>query len=126
MKGMDRETGKEIEAWEYCWVRIVDRLRTLRGTRVRRHRYGSVIPRIIDRPQNQDLLLELTLSIITCLHDPEEGEPDFRVGRVDISQMGADGILRVEIHGIHFPRGHLGDYSVYEGRSGNLVLARTA
>ena len=124
MPGMNSLTGQKIENWEYCWQRIADRLKTLKGTRVMRHEYGSIIPRIIDRPQNYELLLELTLSIVSCLHDPVEGEPCFRVGRVALGSMSAEGFVRVDIHGVYFPRGHLGDYSVYENRTGDLVLVR--
>ena len=52
MNGMDRATGKPLSGVDHLRQSIADILTTPIGTRVMRREYGSLLPDMIDQPQN--------------------------------------------------------------------------
>ena len=59
MLGMDKNTGKAISGHAHLSQRLDDILTTPLGSRVMRRDYGSRLPRLVDRPMNASLKLDL-------------------------------------------------------------------
>ena len=53
MNGMDRRTGKMIVGTDHLEQSIDDILGTPLGTRLGRREYGSLVPQLIDQPNNE-------------------------------------------------------------------------
>lgn len=52
MNGMDRETGKSLGGTDHLKQSIADILGTPLGTRLARREYGSMLPQLLDQPNN--------------------------------------------------------------------------
>lgn len=115
MVGIHRSTGETLDGWAHVEQSIIDIFTTLIGTRVIRRDYGSNIPDLIDRPQNRDLILEVALEGGEAL---DKWEPRFRLRGLGIEQAGGDGRVAIDLVGDHYPRGHLGDWSIVENDRG--------
>jgi phage baseplate assembly protein W len=134
MSGTNRETGAEISVpWEHCAQSIADILTTRIGERVMRRDYGSELLDLIDRPAENDLVLECTMAIGTAL---DKWEPRFVFkglgitgplkgvfGLEAIPDVGKmrNGEFQIDIVGDFYPRGHLGDYTTLESDRGFSV-----
>jgi len=113
--GIDARTGKVLIGWPHCVQSIGTILNTELRERAQRRGFGSQLPRRIDRPQNQEAILDIYIDIAEAL-EPREveghqyGEPGFVLLRVslDASEMGQVTVL---LSGVFFENGHLGDYS---------------
>lgn len=111
MAGLNRLTFQPMTGWEHTWQSITDIFNTRIGTRVMRRDYGSLIPDLIDRPGTQDRVVDVAMAAADAL---EKWEPRFALYRVSIEDAGPDGVFQIDIYGRYYPRGHLGDFSVYE------------
>ncbi|MBO6553258.1 MAG: hypothetical protein JJ926_03810 [Roseitalea sp.] len=56
---MDRHTGEIITGWEYIFQSVDDLFTTRFRERAERRPYGSAVPDAIDRPINDDLVLDV-------------------------------------------------------------------
>ena len=85
-----------------------------------RRDFGSDLPELIDRKMTAANILKVyaasALAIIRW-------EPRFRMKAGRVASATADGKLSIEIFGLYYPRGHLGDYSVAENVSTRVVYA---
>ena len=109
--GLSRIDGSPIGGWEHTWQSILDILTTPIGSRVMRRDYGSLVPELIDRPGTQERIADVTIAVAEAL---DLWEPRFAVYRISIEDAGQDGAFDLHLFGRYFPRGHLGDFSVYE------------
>lgn len=121
--GIDRHSGKVLTGWDHCVQSIQTILSTELRERVQRRGLGSHLLRNIDRPQNQDTVLDIYMDVADALEPRiveghQYGEPGFVLLRVklDAGEMGKVVIL---LSGVFFENGHLGDY-------GNPVSAQIA
>lgn len=85
MNGMST-TGKAISGVEHLRQSIADILTTPIGSRVMRREYGSLLPELIDQPQNAGTEVRLFSAITTALM---QWEPRLRLSRVSIQRTGA-------------------------------------
>ena len=53
MIGMDRETGARLAGADHLEQSIADILGTPVGTRLARREYGSLVPQLLDQPNNE-------------------------------------------------------------------------
>lgn len=122
MVGMDRRTGKALDAegLEHLVQSIADILSTPKLTRVWRRDYGSDGIYLIDKPALQETLLDFTLALGEAI---DKWEPRYRLRRVWFEEAGPDGRFILNIDGIHFPRGHLGDFTTGIQRGVELPFA---
>lgn len=81
MAGLSRETGKRLEFADHLRQSIVDILTTPIGTRVHRRDYGSILPRLVDRPVNTSLVSSVISGVAESL---VKWEPRIRVERVKL------------------------------------------
>jgi phage baseplate assembly protein W len=111
--GIDRETGQLLAGWDDCVQSIGVILTTRIGWRVMRRRFGSRIRDLQDLNPAPATLLRLYVAIAEALR---LWEPGFRLTKVAVTRIGADGVALFEIEGRFYPRGHLGDFGVGELR----------
>lgn len=117
--GIDAQTGKPLSDWEHVQQSIAKILTTPIGTRVMRRDFGSDIPNLVDAkmiPKNILLLYSAAALAI------ERWEPRFRMSAGNVARLSADGVIALNIYGIYYPRGHLGDYSIAETKSARVIV----
>lgn len=106
--------GRVQTGWEHVVECIRRILSTELGSRVQRRDFGSLIPRLLDKPQNEETLVNFYMATAEALYPRRVrgqwyGEPCFRLERctLDASVLGEVSLL---ISGSYLPRGHLGDF----------------
>lgn len=85
MNGMST-SGKPISGLDHLRQSIADILTTPIGSRVMRRDYGSLLPSLIDQPQNNATTLRLYSAITSALM---RWEPRIRLSRVTIQHIAA-------------------------------------
>lgn len=96
MRGMSRTTGKALEGSGHIIASIHDILTTPKGSRVMLREYGSDVPSLVDRPQNELLDVELQAAVAQAL---DRWEPRFKLSSVWISGRSASGRITIGIEG---------------------------
>lgn len=94
MLGMDRNTGMRLEGWPHVAQSIGDILTTRVGTRVERRPYGSDVPNLIDKPQNDDTIMNLFSEIAIAL---DRWEPRVLLKNIQVLSASADGEFELAI-----------------------------
>jgi len=85
MNGMST-TGKPLSGLDHLRQSIADILTTPIGSRVMRRDYGSLLPSLIDQPQNNATTVRLYSAITSALM---RWEPRSRLSRVSIEHTAA-------------------------------------
>ena len=94
MTGINNQTGKNMPRAEHIRQSIADILFTPIGTRICREDYGSMLPELIDHPQNGAMNLRLAAaSYMAIMH----WEPRIIVQRITSSDTGMAGARTIEI-----------------------------
>ena len=113
--GLDARTGRPPYGWAHAVQSITKILTTELNSRVQRREFGSEQIRIIDRPQNEETIMDLYVATAQALEPRviegrQYGEPGFVLLRtsIDASEPGRVAML---LGGVFFENGHLGDYS---------------
>ncbi|WP_264706146.1 GPW/gp25 family protein [Wolbachia endosymbiont (group A) of Ancistrocerus nigricornis] len=107
MKGMNKETGKELEGIEHLKQSIIDILTTPINSRVMRRDYGSRLFELVDKPINRDLTLEIYAAVAEAL---EKWEKRFKLEKVKITEVKEGKVILV-LEGIYLPEGKFIDIS---------------
>ncbi|MCW7550913.1 GPW/gp25 family protein [Photorhabdus sp. APURE] len=93
--GMNRQTGQNLTDLAHVRQSVSDILLTPVGSRLARRTYGSLLPELIDWPQNDALLLQVMAASYTAI---SRWEP--RVSLTDITiNTQQDGKMTVDISG---------------------------
>lgn len=92
---MNRHTGEIIGEEDHIVQSIVDILTTRIGTRVMRRDYGSLIPELIDQPQNPATRLRLYAASAMAIM---QWEPRIALSKVrlDVDSLSGSAILEIE------------------------------
>lgn len=92
---MNRHTGETIGEEDHIIQSIVDILTTRIGTRVMRRDYGSLIPELIDQPQNSATRLRLYAASAMAIM---QWEPRITLSKVrlDVDSMTGAATLEIE------------------------------
>lgn len=101
MKGMDVNTGKELEGIEHLKQSIIDILTTPIGSRVMRREYGSRLFELVDRPINRDFTLEIFSATAEAL---EKWERRFKLEKVKITEV-KEGRVTLNLEGVYLSEG---------------------
>lgn len=113
--GIDRKTGAILVGWPHVAQSIVTIVTTELGERVQRRDFGSNVPGLIDRPQNQETLLQFFVAIAEAL-EPRQvrnsiyGEPRFLVEQILVN-VDTPGEMVVAMTGTYLPDGHKGQFA---------------
>lgn len=125
MAGFDRRTGKPLGGWEHTSQSLGVLVTTELGERVMRHRLGNRGTGLLDKPGNALTIIDHFVAIQDAIEPRlvngfQYGEPRFDLAR--IRPRGSEsGLFTFELIGLYYPRGHLGDFSVYETRTATVV-----
>ncbi|MEQ1965793.1 GPW/gp25 family protein [Xenorhabdus nematophila] len=95
--GMDCNSGRILSESNHIRQSIADILITPIGSRVMRREYGSLLPNLIDQPQNPALRLKI---MSACYMALLRWEPRIRLQTINYLRSG-QGELSVEISGVN-------------------------
>lgn len=118
--GTSAVTGAPLSDWDDTEQSIRCIMKTPKGSRVMRRTFGSNVPDFVDQKMTRRSILGLYSSAATALL---LWEPRFRMTSGRVSKADETGEISVDLYGIYYPRGHLGDYSVSESKSVRVVYA---
>lgn len=94
---MNRITGKTITGLEHLRQSIGDILATPIGSRVMRRDYGSLVPALIDHPDNLNTQVRVYAAVASALM---RWEPRFRLTRIESErEKGRAGYVLFRLHG---------------------------
>jgi hypothetical protein len=99
---MDRTTGRHITGIAHVRQSVADILTTPLGTRLQRRNYGSLLPNLIDQPDNAHTRLRCYAAIASALM---KWEPRLRITRVGLQSGDEPGQAVVTLEGEHLPSG---------------------
>lgn len=107
--GMDRNTGKRIDGLPRIAQRIADVLTTPKGARVMRRDYGSILPKLIDMPDNAATRLLLGAASAAAI---ARWIPELSLTSAKIIDGGADGRATLAIAGYRLDLPKQPDFSL--------------
>lgn len=99
MKGMNANTGKELDGVEHLKQSIIDILTTPIGSRIMCRNYGSKLFELVDKPINKDFTLEVYAAVAESL---QKWETRFKLEKVKITEI-KEGKVTLELKGIYLP-----------------------
>lgn len=99
---MNRTTGETVTGVEHLRQSIVDVLTTPLGTRIARRTYGSLLPDLVDQPDNPLTRLRMYAATASALM---RWEPRLRVTRVQLDSGPAAGQVTLALTGEYMPTG---------------------
>jgi len=79
MIGMDRRTGRAINAWDQFVSRVTQVMTTHVGTREHRRAFGSRVPECLGKNMSDELLLQAQGYAVEAFYNPANGITDFSV-----------------------------------------------
>lgn len=91
---MDRATGRRITGLQHLRQSVADILTTPLGSRLQRRSYGSLLPSLIDQPDNPATRLRLYSATVAALM---RWEPRLRITRVQIAAGDAPGRVVLDL-----------------------------
>lgn len=100
MTGMHRTTGRAVGDLAHLRQSIAVILTTPIGSRVMRRDFGSLLPELIDQPDNGRTRVLLYSAIAGALM---RWEPRLRIARVRIERGAAAGQAVIELDGLYIP-----------------------
>ncbi len=125
MAGMCRHTGRLLSGWDEIKQSLIMIITTAKGSRILRREFGSGVPELLDKPTNEMTMIDTYVAIVEAIeprivNGRQYGEPRFAL--VSIVPNGDEtGVVSFELTGIEFPRGHVGDFSIYNYRAFSLT-----
>lgn len=93
---MDSTTGRHITGIAHVRQSVADILTTPLGSRLERRNYGSLLPSLIDQPDNAHTRLRCYAAIASALM---KWEPRLRVTRVGMTAGDRPGQATVDLQG---------------------------
>ena len=99
---MNRTTGQAIDGMQHLKQSVADILTTPLGTRIARRTYGSLLPDLVDQPDNPLTRLRMYAATASAL---TRREPRLRVTRVQLASGPAAGQVTLELTGEFVPTG---------------------
>ncbi|CAM3993946.1 GPW/gp25 family protein [Xenorhabdus thuongxuanensis] len=95
--GMNRQTGRELTDLAHIRQSVSDILLTPVGSRIARRTYGSLLPELIDWPQNSALRLQVMAACYTAI---SRWEPRVTLTAITMDTL-PDGKMVVDITGAY-------------------------
>ncbi len=101
MSGMNRSGGRAVEGIEHLRQSIGDILSTPIGSRIARRTYGSLLPELIDQPDNGTTRVRMCAATAGALM---RWEPRIRVSRITLERGDRPGQVLLDLAGLYIPR----------------------
>lgn len=98
---MNLLTGRALDGLDHLRQSIVEILTTPIGSRVARRTYGSLLPELIDHPDNGATRVRLYAATAGALM---RWEPRLRLSRIALERGERPGQVAIGIDGIYVPR----------------------
>ena len=112
--GIDRNTGRLLRGFDHAVQSVRVILSTRRNTRVMRLDFGSDLRKLRGENLTADNVLKAYAEIVDAVHSQE---PNIRIVEVMPWRLdGRAGVIGFLLSVLHYPFGHLGDYSVSEAQ----------
>jgi phage baseplate assembly protein W len=121
--GVNRDAGSLLSGFDHVKQSIGVILTTPIGSRVMRREFGSELFDLIDRPMTDQVILAVYAAVAMAI---AKWEPRFALTRCVLSELNEGGGMRMDLEGVYYPRGHLGDFTAGQETSGSFVFARGA
>lgn len=96
MTGMHRATGRRMRELAHLSQSIADILTTPLGTRLQRRTYGSLLPDLIDHPDNGTTRIRMYAATASALM---RWEPRLRLSRVQLTSGPQPGQVTLDLAG---------------------------
>jgi phage baseplate assembly protein W len=106
--GFGRDAGAALSGFDHVRQSIGVILTTPIGSRVMRRDFGSELFDLIDRPMTDQVILAIYAAAAMAI---ARWEPRFAVLGCALTQASPTGTLSLELSGVYYPRGHLGDFT---------------
>lgn len=106
---MNRETGLNVTGMHHLRQSVADILTTPLGTRLQRRTYGSLLPDLIDHPDNGATRIRMYAATASALM---RWEPRLRLSSVQLTSGPAAGKVTLELAGEYVPTGQAVGLSV--------------
>jgi phage baseplate assembly protein W len=116
--GFNRETGSVLTDFDHVRQSIGVILTTPIGSRVMRREFGSELFDLIDRPMTDQVILAIYSATVMAI---ARWEPRYAVTGCNITIASADGVMSMELSGVYYPRGHLGDFTPDRSDAGMII-----
>jgi hypothetical protein len=128
--GVDENTGRLLMGWDHCKQSMRKILFTALNERVQRRKFGSKLPDLIDKPQNEEFVLDIYEATATALEPrivegQQYGEPGFVLLRTNLD-ASVPATVTMKLSGVYFEHGHLGDYSNPSEQKVSFVVTETS
>lgn len=128
--GVDRRTLRPLLGWDHVVQSIGNILSTEIGSRIERRDFGSLVPALLDRPQNEENIINFYMAVAEALYPRKlrgrwYGEPRFRLERCLLTAHTA-GQVAIALIGFYVPRGHLDDFREASPREVTYSVNRLA
>lgn len=92
------------------------------GSRVMRREFGSELFDLIDRPMTDQVILAIYSAAVMAI---ARWEPRYAVTGCKTTIAAEDGAMSMELSGVYYPRGHLGDFTPDRNEAGmNIPITR--
>lgn len=99
---MNNTTGRAITGTEHLSQSIADILSTPLGSRVMRRDYGSLLPELIDHPDNATTRVRIYAAAAGALM---KWEPRLKLSRIQMYSGARPGQVVIDIEGLYTPLG---------------------
>lgn len=122
--GIDQHTGKVLVGWPHVVQSIIKIVMTELGSRVERRDVGSRLISLLDKPQNEETMLQFFMAIAEAL-EPRivrgsiYGEPRFSLTAISFN-LSKPGVVPISLMGNYYPDGHKNTSSTPQPR--DLVI----
>lgn len=100
MPGMHLLTGRALDGLDHLRQSIADILLTPIGSRLERRTYGSLLPELIDQPDNGTTRVRVYAAVASALM---KWEPRLRISRVALTSGPEAGQVGLELTGQYIP-----------------------
>lgn len=100
--GLNQTTGLRLDGFDHLIQSITDILTTPLGSRVHRRDYGSLLPRLVDRPMSGALVALMINATATAL---DRWEPRLKLEQVIIEAVDASGQISMSLVGYYLLNG---------------------
>lgn len=119
--GVNRIDGHALSDFAHVEQSISVILTTPIGSRVMRRDFGSELFDLIDRPPTNQVILSVYAAAVIAI---AKWEPRYAVTACQIERITETGQIVLNLGGLYYPRGHLGDFTRSEDMQTRVLFRR--